>query len=417
MGRRCRLRLSGTDVAADGTTGDAAEFIIGHGPEKLPSQYLKSLRQDGYVSLACILSAEIVDGLQIVGCVEEYEGNKPGKDHPIAMDASVLQATIEPVSLWLTQQYMQHCDIRLGHPPSVTSLPPDDGKREVTGWHTDYPYLRGIGDRIGASGNLVLGMQCNTCVSDFKVENGATMFKLGSHVEEARPYTEWGVTNNTVMPGHRKKHGLPYSGEEATVIEAPAGSMVLYDARTWHCAGLNQTNRRRGAMIQAFVPGYIMPFMDTSAAFKAFLESDVINDVNERQLLELEKADAVRDKRTAGVSMRSRLMPTLPGACAQGDPLKSSTIDAIYSGANDLPENNRHAAKDNAHPDLSELAGGIAVITGGASGIGYSLAETAIDHWLTSCHCRHRPRINHNGGAESSTTGEACWRRGIWCSG
>ena len=42
-------------------------------------------------------------------------------------------------------------------------------------------------------------------------------------------------------------------------------------------------------MIQAFVPGYIMPFMDTSAAFKAFLESDVINDVTERQLLELEK--------------------------------------------------------------------------------------------------------------------------------
>ncbi len=289
IGRRCQLRLSGTDVAADGTTGDASEFIIGQGPEKLPSQYLKSIQQDGYVSLACILSTEIVDRLRMVGCVEEYEGNKPGKVHPIAMDASVSQATIEPVSLWLTQQYMQHCDIRLGHPPSVTSLPPDDGKREVTGWHTDYPYLRGIWDRIGASGNLVLGVQCNTCVSDFKVENGATMFKLGSHVEETGSYTEWGVTNNTVMPGHRKKHGLPYSGEEATVIEAPAGSMVLYDARTWHCAGLNQTYRRRGAMIQAFVPSYIMPFMDTSAAYKAFLESDVINDLNERQLLEIEK--------------------------------------------------------------------------------------------------------------------------------
>ncbi len=75
-------------------------------------------------------------------------------------------------------------------------------------------------------------------------------------------------------------------------------------------------------------------------------------------------------------------MPTLPSVCAQGEPLKSSTIDAIYSGASVLPDNNRHAAKDNAYPDLSELAGGIAVITGGASGIGYSLAETAIDHGL-----------------------------------
>ena len=75
-------------------------------------------------------------------------------------------------------------------------------------------------------------------------------------------------------------------------------------------------------------------------------------------------------------------MPTLPSACGQGEPLPSPTIDVNFSGANDLSDDSRHAAKDNAHPDLSELAGGIAVITGGASGIGYSLAESAIDHGL-----------------------------------
>ena len=39
-------------------------------------------------------------------------------------------------------------------------------------------------------------------------------------------------------------------------------------------------------------------------------------------------------------------------------------------------------AQDNAHPDLAALAGGVAVVTGGASGIGFALAERAIAHGL-----------------------------------
>ena len=39
-------------------------------------------------------------------------------------------------------------------------------------------------------------------------------------------------------------------------------------------------------------------------------------------------------------------------------------------------------ATDNAHPCLEVLAGGLAVVTGGASGIGFALAEKAIAHGL-----------------------------------
>ena len=39
-------------------------------------------------------------------------------------------------------------------------------------------------------------------------------------------------------------------------------------------------------------------------------------------------------------------------------------------------------AQDNAHPDLAALAGGVAIVTGGASGIGLALAEKAIAHGL-----------------------------------
>ena len=42
----------------------------------------------------------------------------------------------------------------------------------------------------------------------------------------------------------------------------------------------------------------------------------------------------------------------------------------------DMPD--RDEARRNAHPDLAALAGGVAVVTGGASGIGFALAERAI---------------------------------------
>ena len=41
-----------------------------------------------------------------------------------------------------------------------------------------------------------------------------------------------------------------------------------------------------------------------------------------------------------------------------------------------------HFTDNNAHPDLSVLAGGVAIVTGGASGIGYAIAEAAIRHGL-----------------------------------
>ena len=287
------LRLDNSPVAANGSTDNGASpgtFHIGHGPEKLPSEYLETLEKEGWVALACVLPPSVVDGLQRVGCVDAYADREAVRQAPLAQDPAVAKVSVEPVSLMLTREYMHTRDIRLGHSPGVSALTRDDGKREVQGWHNDFPYLWGTGDRIPVpSGDLVLGMQRNVCVSDFTKENGATLFKLGSHTSNTPPPREWGISTNTYRRGHRAEFGLPYAGPDADVIEAPAGTIVLYDARTWHRAGMNQTDKKRGAIIQALIPGFIVPFMDTSGTYKAFLESDACGQVTERERKEVEK--------------------------------------------------------------------------------------------------------------------------------
>ena len=283
-----QLTLVGDAVSSDGRIGEAADFMVNHGPERLPSEYLAELREKGWVSLTCILSPSVVDDLQRIGCVDDYENESPERVNPIVHPA-MTKVTVEPISLWIMREYMQTRDVKLGHPPGVSALTRDDGKREVQGWHTDFPYLWGTGDRVPLpSGDLVLGMQRNTCISEFTQENGATIFKLGSHASNAAPPAEWGITNHTFRRGYRAEHGLPYGGPDTDVIVAPAGSMVLYDSRTWHRAGVNNTDRKRGAMIQAFIPGFIIPFMDTSNIYKTFLESDAADQLTERDCKELD---------------------------------------------------------------------------------------------------------------------------------
>ena len=73
------------------------------------------------------------------------------------------------------------------------------------------------------------------------------MFTPGSHLVDSGPPDEW---NAPLQNGE-----LPYSGPQATVLEAPSGSMILYDARTWHRAGYNRSDHKRGMMATNYATG------------------------------------------------------------------------------------------------------------------------------------------------------------------
>lgn len=271
---RCTLHMDSNDVT----------FRIGPGPERLPSAYLEHLQREGWVCLTCLLTPEIVAGLQRVACTDAYEHLVPDSDSPkVCQHRAVGQAISEPVSLWLIRQYLGTRNLHLGHPPNPTALPPYDGRRRVQGWHADIPYIPSIGghavaDRRGP----VKAVQRNVCVSDFRKRNGATAYKLGSHRAETNPPPEWNPARPGAAPATR-----PYSGPEADVIEAPAGSIVLYDARTWHRAGFNQTERKRGAMLMSFQAADVIPKRDTRSTCRSLHASSVYQELDRRQQREI----------------------------------------------------------------------------------------------------------------------------------
>ena len=269
----CTLRMGTEDVP----------FRIGHGPEHLPSAYLEHLKREGWVCLTSLLTPEIVDGLQRVACTDAYEHLEPNRDSPrVCQHSAVGQAICEPISLWLIRQYVGTRNLHLGHPPNPMSLAPYDGKR-TQGWHADIPYIPSAGGNpVADRGGPIKAVQRNVCVSDFRKENGATAYKLGSHRAETNPPPEWNPARHGADPATR-----PYSGPEADVVEAPAGSIVLYDARTWHRAGFNQTKHKRGAMLMSFQVADVIPKRDTRPTCGRLHESPVYEELDRRQRREI----------------------------------------------------------------------------------------------------------------------------------
>ena len=288
----CRLSPADRSVRTVGDCTTAESYTIVHGPELRPSEYLAHLRTHGWVCLAAILAPEITDALQRIACTDRYAHQSPDRSRrQICQGSALAKTAVEPISVWLARQYMQTDDIRLAHAPGIGVMTPDDGKRTVQGWHSDYPYHWGInaeGKVPTPSGQTVMGVQRIVCVSEFTKYRGATAFKLGSHALEQRPPADWGLASAVYDPDYRAAHGLPYNGADADVIEAPPGSMILFDTRTWHRAGVNRSNENRAAILMDMTPAYIVPYSDTTVDYRAMVTSEAYDELNEREKQEFQ---------------------------------------------------------------------------------------------------------------------------------
>ena len=153
------LPVDGTRVVANG-----GAYEVSHGPEMLPSEYLRIFEENGWG----------VPDLRPVG--RNRRRSAQGRVHRPVRGSETRSITHrdrpntsrwrkrpEPVSLWLIREYMGTPDISMAHAPAMAVLSKDDGKRPVQGWHSDYPYhwgVSGAGPGAGCS-RVRPGSACN----------------------------------------------------------------------------------------------------------------------------------------------------------------------------------------------------------------------------------------------------------------
>lgn len=101
-------------------------------------------------------------------------------------------------------------------------------------FHRDFPrYFNGA----------VLSLNTFFAIDAFTAENGATLAAPGTHQRAQMP-------------------DLEYLERVTVPIEAPAGSMLVFDSTLWHSAGRNESGRDRLALNMQFTPSYIKQQID-----------------------------------------------------------------------------------------------------------------------------------------------------------
>lgn len=279
--QRCHGEMvDGTHEQDDALTN--TKYTVRAGPTRRPSEHLMELRAQGYTVLDGVLSREAVSELKADVArvrMDRFASERTHDGHFWMMDmlkesSHLCRAVAHPVSLWIFLEHMG-CNIHYCHQPIVNTLrpaarlkgtPADAGQNL---WHTDYPYHQ---ERIAGGKwpeGVNMGVQYNICVDEFRKDNGATQFILGSHLKSGPP------------PADVRASQLP----EAVQIEAPAGSAILYDARTWHrqCPELNVSGRDRIAVLNAVAPSWVVPMLDKGVEAERYQRSKVPCALSQRE--------------------------------------------------------------------------------------------------------------------------------------
>jgi hypothetical protein len=293
--------------------GEYKPFTVQLGPTRLPSAHLSELHDSGFTVLEGLLDAGAVARLKADAIVQLQEQDpdaarsdgRLGIRHGLAWSTDVARAVTNPVALGLLRTYLAIDDIHYCHPPSVTTMRPTVdllGSFPPDGWHSDYPYHPGIFPDEQWPGDRVYGVQFNICVDEFRADNAATQYAPGSHKLCQWPPAEWNEG------GTRMGEGVH---ENVKQMLAPAGSALVYDARTWHraCDELNVSGGDRVAILNAVAPAWVLSMGGKRDGAAAYLASDMPAKLNDRERLELDRlCNAARMQPPAGVPQLQRRM-------------------------------------------------------------------------------------------------------------
>ena len=129
---------------------------------------------------------------------------------------------------------------------SYTSATLNEPGKARSKWHADWPFNQNGACHIPAPyPDRIMHLTALLMISPFSEENGGTLFVPGSHRNPTNPTDKrLDVDPNSAYPSELR-------------ITAPAGSMVLFDSRLWHCSPANPSDTVRMAIALRYAPWWL----------------------------------------------------------------------------------------------------------------------------------------------------------------
>jgi ectoine hydroxylase-related dioxygenase (phytanoyl-CoA dioxygenase family) len=121
-------------------------------------------------------------------------------------------------------------------------------KHDQAVWHRDLTYQHFVSSRP-------LGISALYCIDDFNEQTGATKILPASHKVEAFPSQQF-------VEKHQR------------IVEAPAGSIIVFDAMLYHRGGHNQSGRTRLGINHIFVLPLLKQQIDLPSALGGKFRDD-----------------------------------------------------------------------------------------------------------------------------------------------
>ena len=330
----------GSDCSTHGDGRSTTTFWLVHGPDRLPSEYLSQMRENGYCAMPSLIAPSTLAELRRM---YGLDGNLLDQGQQAAACSTVsVKVLTHPVVSWIAHQYMRTSELRVGAGPSLVTLQPGQNAEGRGGWHCDYPYAASHtfsteypylpwgrypdpGDADDTEPGS-LGLLYNVCVDEFTARNGATMFALGSASEHTAPPKEWeGLSMLEEVPaGGPSGVGVDRKAEQ---LVAPAGTAILYDCRTWHRQHANMSDEARSCLLTIFTPRWILPAHGDQTAMRAAMSSATGVTTRERESVNhlLGDSNAARENWPL-------VMPIIPDTLESGEEASGEERSAGASG-------------------------------------------------------------------------------------
>lgn len=219
----------------------------------------------------------------------------------------VARAATNPVAIWVLERYLGTANIHFCHPAGVTAMKPTKkllGTFPEEGWHCDYPYHPNIFPDNFWPEEPVYGVQFNVCVDAFRADNAATQYVPMSHRLRRWPPREYSLGGTRMGKGQHR---------DVRQMTAPAGSALLYDARTWHraCNELNTSGADRFAILNAVAPDWVVPLGAKTKSAERYRASNTPAQLSARERRDIDRFYC-RTTRPTPVGQPQLVRPQLP---------------------------------------------------------------------------------------------------------